>query len=156
MYLVILQNIVLLNTFFCHKRSKYIIVCSNIKKGGKMMINCRCRRFCCMNNCQNYDKNTIERSCEQISNCPVMDYNENCNCGFDEEEDNVFPKNPALGQSYVPIQYMDETFKPCVGLENGTLFPELVSQYKPGDSMREIEYLRNTNPIGEGCNANGR
>ena len=37
---------------------------------------------------------------------------------------------------------MDKTFKPCIGLEQGTIFPELVSPYSPGDSMKEIEYLR--------------
>ena len=57
-----------------------------------------------------------------------------------------------LGQSYVPIQIMGETFKPCVGLKNGTLFPELVSPYSPGDSMKEIKYLAATNTIGKGCN----
>ena len=69
---------------------------------------------------------------------------------------NVFPENPMLAQSYVPIQYMDETFKPCIGLKHGTIFPELVSPYKPGDSMRDIEYIRNTNTMKKGCNADGR
>ena len=85
-----------------------------------------------------------------------MGYNENCSCGFDDEEINAFPDSPMLAQSYVPFQYMNETFKPCVGLDKGTIFPELVSPYKPCDSMRDIEYLRRTNMIGEGCNANGR
>ncbi len=74
-----------------------------------------------------------------------------CKCGF-EEKDNVFPENPMLGQSYVPIQYMDKTFKPCVGLKMGTIFPELVSPYMPGQSMNEIKYLSATNTIKEGCN----
>ena len=74
-----------------------------------------------------------------------------CECGFDEEY-NVFPENPMLGQSYVPMQYMDQTFKPCVGLKMGTIFPELVSPYTPCQSMREIDYIRETNIIKEGCN----
>ena len=42
------------------------------------------------------------------------------------------------------------------GLKCGTIFPELVSPYSPGDSMRQNQYLETTNTIGEGCNANGR
>lgn len=34
----------------------------------------------------------------------------------------------------------------------GTIFPELVSPYMPGQSLAEIEYLKATNPIKEGCN----
>ena len=119
----------------------------------------RCRRYCCMNN--NYmnsnmpidcNKNDVlETMCENVGN--KSDYNKNCSCGFDDDNTlNVFPQNPALGQSYVPIQMMGETFKPCVGLKNGTLFPELVSPYSPGDSMKEIKFLEATNNIGEGCN----
>jgi len=74
-----------------------------------------------------------------------------CDCGFDEEYD-VFPENPMLAQSYVPYQYMDKTFKPCVGLKMGTIFPELVSPYVPCQSMEEIQYLKATNVIGKGCN----
>ena len=116
-----------------------------------------CRRFYCMNN--NYynmnmqdecnERKLLENSCNNISD--NQNYNENCSCGFDEDE-NVFPENPMLAQSYVPIQYMNETFKPCVGLKNGTIFPELVSPYMPGDSMRQIKYLARTNTIGKGCN----
>ena len=57
-----------------------------------------------------------------------------------------------LGQSYVPIQYMDRTFRPAVGLKMGTIFPELVSPYMPGQSMEEIAYIEARNTIGEGCN----
>ena len=74
-----------------------------------------------------------------------------CECGFDET-DNYFPENPMLAQSYVPIQQMNKTFKPCVGLKMGTIFPELVSPYMPGQSQAEIEYIKATNKIGEGCN----
>lgn len=63
-----------------------------------------------------------------------------CSCGF--ENDNTFPTNYMYGQSYVPIQYIDKTFKPNAGLKMGTIFPELVSPYDPGDSMKEIKYLR--------------
>ena len=119
-------------------------------------MNCRkCRRTCCMNNNSNYlNKEMLENECETCKNLyPTNGYNENCSCGFEEDEViDVFPRNPVLAQSYVPVQYINKTFKPCVGLDNGTIFPELVSPYNPGDSMKDIEYLRRTNPIGEGCN----
>lgn len=119
------------------------------------------RRKCyCMNN--NYQNNSCEEQsdimedkCSNVANanfsCNQNEYMDCCECGF-EEEYNVFPENPMLGQSYVPIQYMDKTFKPCVGLKMGTIFPELVSPYMPGQSMNEIKYLSATNTIKEGCN----
>ena len=61
-------------------------------------------------------------------------------------------ENPMLAQSYVPFQYMDKTFKPCVGLKMGTIFPELVSPYVPCQSMEEINFIRESNEIGKGCN----
>ena len=91
----------------------------------------------------------MEKQCDNVVS--YEDAYDGCQCGF-EEEDNVFPENPMLGQSYVPIQYMDKTFKPCVGLKMGTIFPELVSPYMPGQSMNEIEYLAATNTVKEGCN----
>lgn len=75
-----------------------------------------------------------------------------CNCGFDDNEQSVFPENYMFGQSYVPIQYMNKTFTPAQGLRMGTIFPELVSPYEPCQSIREIEFIKNTNVIGEGCN----
>ncbi|MCI8654608.1 MAG: spore coat associated protein CotJA [Clostridia bacterium] len=81
----------------------------------------------------------------------MENYNNDCDCGYEEEYD-VFPSNPMLAQSYVPFQYMDQTFKPCVGLKMGTIFPELVSPYEPCQSMEEIAYIEKTNKIGEGCN----
>ena len=121
----------------------------------------RCRRLCCMNNntieddrkdkCNN-TMNIMENMCNNVYSASD-DYNSNCSCGFDDNANyDVFPENPTLAQSYVPIQTMDETYKPCVGLKKGTIFPELVSPYMPGDSMKEIKYLERTNPIGEGCN----
>lgn len=108
----------------------------------------------CMNN--DYDNNdslndNLEMSCQNNMSCNTM-YNENCNCGFDEEYNNVFPDDPMLGQSYVPYQYMDKTFKPQIGLKMGTIFPELVSPYFPCQSMETIKYLESTNQVKEGCN----
>lgn len=56
-----------------------------------------------------------------------------------------FPENPMYGQSYVPIQYLDKVFDETTALKKGTLFPELVSPYVPGQSMREIAYIKNAN-----------
>ena len=110
------------------------------------MIYRKFRKCYCINNNQNCqdNSNVIETSCSNnFTNCNELNFNENCECGFDENpEMDVFPSDPMLAQSYVPIQYMDKTFKPCVGLNHGTIYPELVSPYKPGQSLEEIEYLK--------------
>ena len=59
----------------------------------------------------------------------------------------IFPKNPIYGQSYVPIQYLNKTYKPDECLKMGSLFPELVMPYSPGQSMEEnafINYINNS------------
>lgn len=85
----------------------------------------------------------IETICDDHNSCSKE--NNICpnssGCGF-ATTPSVFPSNPMLGQSYVPIQYMDQTFTPQCGLKKGSLFPELVSTYYPGQSMMEIDYLR--------------
>lgn len=115
--------------------------------------------------CHNNDKQVLEDVCDDVStynmpsnnNCCHCDMdccemnNYNCGCGFDTEE-SVFPYNPMLAQSYVPMQTLDKTFTPCCGLKNGTIFPELVSPYEPCQSMEFIQYLKRRNEIGEGCN----
>ena len=112
------------------------------------------RRNCCMNseynntNCET-ENQIMEQSCNNVVS--YENYTSDCGCGFDEEY-NVFPENPMLAQSYVPIQHMDRTFKPCVGLKMGTIFPELVSPYTAGQSMEEIAYIARMNKIGKGCN----
>ena len=104
------------------------------------------------NNCSNitFDECDMETKCDNVVSNYSMD-NDSCDCGFDEEF-NSFPTNPMYGQSYVPIQVMDRTFKPAVGLKHGTIFPELVSPYCPNQSIEEIEFIKMTNKIGEGCN----
>ena len=112
------------------------------------------RKCCCMNNeynnsnCETQNQ-IIEEKCNDVIS--YENYTNDCGCGFDEEY-NMFPENPMLAQSYVPFQYMDKTFKPCVGLKMGTIFPELVSPYSPGQSMEEIAYIAKMNKIGKGCN----
>ncbi len=128
----------------------------------------RYNRCCCQNK---YNPEIIEALCNNVGTtadyaqdsrnncgCGCNNMNDNtsgcgCGCGFDEEPvSNMFPSNPMLGQSYVPLQEMNRTFTPCCGLKMGTIFPELVSPYMPGQSMAENEYLKRTNEIGEGCN----
>lgn len=114
-----------------------------------------CDRNCCCQNNNDEDTQALETMCndvESYSNCYCEDDGcQSCRCGFNEEE-TLFPTNPMLAQSYVPIQNMDRTFTPCCGLKNGTIFPELVTTYYPGQSMMEIDYLRMRNEIGKGCN----
>ena len=117
--------------------------------------------ICRMNNrhCQNcnkcsnimFDECDIEQNCSDVKKHHCNHDMDECMCGFDEEY-NVFPINPMYGQSYVPIQMMNQVFKPEIGLRHGTMFPELVSQYCPNQSIEEIEYIRATNMIGEGEN----
>lgn len=111
----------------------------------------RCNRFhhchCCNN--ANYEKEMLETKCENVVN--YEDETDDCACGFDTDN-NPFPEYPMYAQSYVPVQTLDTVFKPKVGLKHGTIFPELVSPYRPGQSMEEIEYIRETNKIKEGCN----
>lgn len=125
----------------------------------------RYNRCCCQNK---YNSEIIESLCNNVgttadyaqdpgNSCSCRRNNmvntNSCSCGFDEEPvSNMFPSNPMLGQSYVPLQEMNRTFTPCCGLKMGTIFPELVSPYMPGQSMAENDYLRRNNEIGEGCN----
>lgn len=59
------------------------------------------------------------------------------------QSNNIFTSMPMYGHAYTPIQTMTNIFKPAEGLEQGTIFPELVSPYAPLQSMAENRYLRN-------------
>ncbi len=92
----------------------------------------------------------LEDICDDV--IVAADYKmDNCDCGFDDEC-SMFPEDPQYGNSYVPNQILKTTFMPNIGLKLGTIFPELVRPYMPGQSMKEIEYLRSTNNVKEGCN----
>ena len=119
-------------------------------------------KSCCMQN--NYNENIANNTCKSCdindkyvatANMDAMVYNMNqyndCGCGFDKK-DSVFPENPVLAQSYVPIQKLNKTFIPCVGLKMGTIFPELVRPYIPYQSIEEIAFIRAMNKVGKGCN----
>lgn len=119
----------------------------------------RRRRNCCcplMNNMDNNNSCDYETICNNVSNnCCCNNNDDDCGCGYDDDDDccgNIFPANPMFAQSYVPIQTMDKTFIPCVGLKKGTIFPELVDPYYPCQSIDFINFIKDTNNIGEGCN----
>lgn len=107
------------------------------------MYNRRCRK------CQrpNYKANTVVVTADEFD----MIIDDNCECGYDKPE-SMFPENAVLAQSYVPIQKMDKTFIPSVGLKKGTIFPELVRPYSPCQSFEEIAFIKAMNKPGEGCN----
>ena len=113
------------------------------------MCNCKCNKCC---GCKNMKEDMFDDTCDHIPFLSDMPNDQDdCACGFDEEE-NLFPDNPMFGQSYVPIQRMNKTFEPSVGLRMGTIFPELVSPYAACQSLEEIAFIKATNKIGEGCN----
>ena len=116
-----------------------------------MYMNYMQKKSCdCKGNYMEEDKGLYNDICQGLKSGNEKYYDE-CACGFGEEV-RFFPENPMFGQSYVPWQIMDKTFRPEVGLRMGTIFPELVSPYEPGQSQEEIEYIMATNKIGEGCN----
>ena len=61
---------------------------------------------------------TAQSDCANLCTMPQN----NCDCGFDMDTESVFPDNPMLAQSYVPIQKMNKVFTPDVGLKMGTIF----------------------------------
>ncbi len=67
-----------------------------------------------------------------------------------EKNEGNFPKNAMFGHAYVMDQVLNKTYSPEEALKRGTTFPELFSPYSPGDSMREIEYLKSCGK--GGCN----
>jgi hypothetical protein len=69
---------------------------------------------------------------------------------MNENNRNLFPSNLMYGHAYTPNQRMNELFDPQTGLSCGSMYPELVSPYSPGDSMAFIEHLKTTDRNG-GC-----
>lgn len=116
------------------------------------MYNRKYKKCCCQ---KHYDDKIIETVCNNYGTVAEF-HNEAkskpCDCGFESVGEEVFPQNPMLAQSYVPIQTMNKTFTPCVGLKMGTIFPELVSPYSPCQSVEENAFIKAMNKIGEGCN----
>lgn len=89
----------------------------------------RCNSRCCR---RNYN------TCPRRTNC-CNNYSNICQ----SSNTTPFPENYLYGHAYTPVQTLNNTFTPEVGLENGTIFPELVSPYYPGQSIEFINYLKN-------------
>ena len=105
------------------------------------MRRCNCRCNSCYRNCNSNNYNSRNNT-----TCRCRNNSNNCGCNMYENvtsQNNVFPENYLYGHSYTPNQCMNRTFTPEVGLENGTIFPELVSPYYPGQSIDFIDFLRN-------------
>ena len=104
------------------------------------MCRCNCRRN---SRSMNYNSNNNCR----CRNCNTNNSSNTCGCNMYANEtsqtNNSFPENYLYGYAYTPNFCMRKTFTPECGLENGTIFPELVSPYSPGQSIDFIEYLRN-------------
>lgn len=115
-----------------------------------MYRNCNCSD-------NNFNSNNSNNNYYYESDCNINgnifeNINENsCSCGFNNSS--VFPGNWMYGHSYVPHQKLTQVYAPEMGLKMGTIFPELVSPYCPNQSMEEINYLKNSNTIGGGCNS---
>lgn len=111
-----------------------------------MIRNCRRQNY----NYSNMPENYIENSCPYIEDNLFTNVQNECECGFNDT-DNTFPLTTELGQSYVPFQNAQRTFTPEVGLQMGTIFPELVSTYQPCQSLEENAFIAANNTQG-GCN----
>lgn len=97
----------------------------NSNCGCNRSCNCNSRRVCCNRSMMNNNSSIYADICNQTNSV------------------SAFPDNYLYGHAYTPNQTMNKTFTPEVGLQNGTIFPELVSPYYPGQSMDFINYLRN-------------
>lgn len=93
-----------------------------------------------------------EESCAMMNNS-FPNNGSMCSCGFNQGV-SMFPKRIMYGHSYVPNQIMNRIFTPEMGLKMGTIYPELVSPYTPGQSMEVNNFLAKCNDVGEGCNSN--
>ena len=107
------------------------------------MNNCGCNNSN-SNSYNNYNNNynNINYDYMYNSNSQNMSNNSNISNNFSINR-NPFPNNYLYGHAYTPNQILNKTFAPKVALQNGTIFPELVSPYVPGQSIDFINYLRN-------------
>lgn len=115
-----------------------------------MFKNCGCS--CNNSQCNNNNNNTMyEESCSMVQNDYGNIDNNTCSCGFTNTS--AFPQDWMYGHCYVPHQRMNQVYTPEIGLRMGTIFPELVSPYCPNQSLDTINYLKDQNSIGGGCNS---
>lgn len=107
-------------------------------------------RQCCNNSCNTCSNDEMfEQSC-MMSQIPYSPENsDSCSCGF--EQSDIFPNTLLYGNSYVPHQYMNNIYRPNIGLKMGTIFTELVSPYCPGQSQEIMNILRQNRDFEGGC-----
>lgn len=100
-------------------------------------------RSCCRNSDSNCSNNQNNNCSNMYSNTCR---NNNCSCMYSNicqnTNANAFPENYLYGHAYTPVQTLNNTFNPEIGLQNGSIFPELISPYSPGQSIDFIEFLR--------------
>lgn len=98
--------------------------------------------------CLNEENKMYETSCINPSNNNEANIN-NCSCGF--ENNNIFPNTLLYASSYVPHQYINNVYQSKYGLKMGSIFPELVSPYCPGQSQEILNYLKQSKDYEGGC-----
>lgn len=49
-----------------------------------------------------------------------------------QEQKSMFPDDPVVGMAYVPWQQLEEVYEAEVGLQCGTIFPELHKPFLAG------------------------
>lgn len=104
----------------------------------------------CINNEYKKTRN-CNFQCNSTSNYPLQNncYYNRFNSNFCSKNRSPFPKNYIYGHAYTPNQNFNEIFSAEDGLIHGSLFPELVSPYQPGQSMEFINYLKQTDNEGD-------
>lgn len=106
---------------------------------------CNCNRRCNCNSTQNLNVysnsscNMCSSKCSRKRCCTPRIYDTICS---NSNSTPAFPDNYLYGHAYTPNQRLENVFLPEIGLNNGTIFPELVSPYSPGQSMDFINYLK--------------
>ncbi len=89
----------------------------------------------CKSSCSNNNN-----SCCNLNNCQSnTGYSNTCNRTV--YNTNVF-ETYSYANAYVPNQVLCTPFSPMQGLQNGTMFPELVRPYSPGQSLEQMNYLK--------------
>ena len=74
-------------------------------------------------------------------------YKQNMMCGCMNPNNNFcrvpsfMPSDPMLANSYVPYQMIEDIYTPETALNEGTIFPELVSPYSSGESYMTLMEL---------------
>lgn len=84
----------------------------------------------CRSSCSNNNNNNCQYNTGYSNSCNSTVFNTN---GFESY---------SYANAYVPNQVLGTPFSPMQGLQNGTMFPELVRPYYPGQSLEQMNYLR--------------